>query len=58
MTKNKTQAQPRNPLTPRDLERIQSATARKNGGQVLPGSHVGRMQRHSAKQTDNGGMKK
>lgn len=40
-----TRAAGRSPLTPTALSRMQSATARQNGGVVSKGGHIGRMQR-------------
>lgn len=57
MPNTKSPAQRRHLLTPADLERMQSADARKNGGEVPKGSHIGRMQRHTAQVARGKGAK-
>lgn len=45
------------PTTKGDVSRIQSAVARKHGGQVPKGSYVGRMQKFVAKNIGKAGYK-
>lgn len=41
------------PMTQKDASRIQSATAKNNGGQVLPNSFASRAQSSAAKNANN-----
>lgn len=44
----------RNPMTPMDAARIQSATARQNGGMTPAGSFPARSQRAASHNSNNG----
>lgn len=45
-------------ITPEDVSRVQRAVAKKHGGQVPKGNHVGRMQRAAARHHGKPGAKK
>ncbi|RUM50012.1 MAG: hypothetical protein DSY47_02670 [Hydrogenothermus sp.] len=48
---------PQNPMTPDAAERIQSATAKANGGVVPKGSFASKAQSAAAKNVNNGCVK-
>lgn len=45
---------PRSPMTPMDAARIQSSTARQNGGMTPAGSFASRAQRAASHNSNNG----